>query len=406
MDAKDKIISLNEEFTGLDVELNEINKKVTSIDSEVKETGALIEDILKELRKRPDAADFFSDSEISVTEESMKSLNNIIDDLSNIKLEGVIKLSIPDVLVGIIAGIVASIIDIVFVGTPEVVKIYKGGENFDGSVLTGVLRKIGNGDDKLSEMFKWLSEKCKVPYDISAEKDVVTPNNHRLRSFGHDPLIGLLFAIVDIILGTATVIDNEGRLRVIVSNKKYPVSQKYLAVVYYLGHLLSDVCTARGLPIPGFIMTQFFAGDDHSIAKIAEQMYIDGYDLRHLASMTTPVFIKNMIIDAYYRMCVFEEIRVVETIAKKQIWENRQKVYKYKLRLVSDAVCCCGNVLKFFIPPTMGNMTALNLPEWTSLIQDTIINMKYQMREKNVEAIIAGREIISDNWSRLLYESK
>lgn len=253
-------------------------------------------------------------------------------------------------------------------------------------------------------MFKWLSEKCKVPYDISAEKGVVDPNNHRLRSFGHDPLIGLLFAIVDIILGTATVVDNNGRLKVIINSKKYPVSEKYLAVVYYLGHLLSDVCTARGLPIPGFIMTQFFAGDDNSIAKIAEQMYRDGYDLRHFASMKTPVLIKNIITDAYYRISAFEDIRFVETIAEKQIHENRKKAYKYKLRLVSDAICCGGNVLKFFIPPTMGNMTALNIPEWISLIQDTIINMKYQMREKNVEIIIANREIINDNWYKLLKE--
>lgn len=404
MDGKDKIIFFNEEFEELDANLKEVNKKEADIDAEMKETNALIEDILKELRNMPDVSNFVIHSEISVAEESVKSLDNVIDDLSGISLKGDIKLSVPDVLVSIIAGLVASIVDIIFVGTPEIVKIYKGGENFDGSVLTGVLRKIGSGDDKLSEMFKWLSEKCKVPYDISAEKDIVNPNNHRLRSFGHDPLIGLLFAIVDIILGTATVIDNEGRLRVIINSKEYPASQKYLAVVYYLGHLLSDVCTARGLPIPGFILTQFFAGDGNSVAKIAEQMYRDGYDLRHLASMTTPVLIKNMIIDAYYRMCVFGERRVVETIAEKQVSENREKAYKYKLRLISDAVCCSGNVLKFFIPPTMGNMTALNLPEWTSLIQDTIINMKYQMREKNVEKIIAGREIISDNWNKLIPE--
>lgn len=404
MDGKDKIFSLDKELVCLSGNLNEAKEKVAGNAAIVEENKILIDSIKKELLAMQCAPFPINDYQVNAVEESLKNLDNTIDDLSGIKLKGGIKLTVLDILVGIIAGIIASIIDIIFVGTPEIVKIYKGGEQFDGSILTDMLRKIGNGNNKLSEMFKWLSEKCKVPYDISAEKGVVDPNNHRLRSFGHDPLIGLLFAIVDIILGTATVVDNKGRLKVIINSRKYPVSEKYFAVVYYLGHLLSDVCTARGLPIPGFVMTQFFAGDDNSIAKIAERMYRDGYDLRHFASMETPVLIKNIITDAYYRIFVFEDTRFVESIAEKQIHENRRRAYKYKLRLVSDAVCCGGNVLKFFIPPTMGNMTALNIPEWISLIQDTIINMKYQMREKNVEIIIANREIINDNWYKLLKE--
>lgn len=401
---EDKVISFEGEFAVLTKNLNAISGEYTNIKKEIEETGVLVKNVREELQKMSGAFTFSNDQDIIENEYYVKCLDNTINSNSNVKLKGDIHLTDLDVFTGIIAGIIASIVDIVFVGTPEVVKIYKGGENFDGSILTGVLRKIGNGDNKLSKMFKWLSEKCKVPYDISAEKGIVNPNNHRLRSFAHDPLIGLLFAVVDIILGTATVIDNQGRLRVLINDKQYPRSQKFLAVFYYMGHLLSDICTARGLPIPGFVLTQFFSGDDTSIARIAERMYIDGYDLRHLASMETPVFIKNMITDVYYYMCLQEEVRLAETIAEKQIYENKKVAYKYKLRIVSDAVCCSGNVLKFFIPPTMGNMTALNIPEWTSLIQDTVINLKYQMREKDVENLISNREIISDKWKKLLME--
>lgn len=331
------------------------------------------------------------------------SLDSTINDLSHIQLAGDIKISSSDVIVSVIAGLVATIIDIIFVGTPEVVKIYKGGENFDGSRLTAVLRSVGNGDDKLSQMFHWLSTKCTVPYDISLKQNVVIPNNHRLRSFGHDPFIGLLFAVADILLGTATLVDDTGHIQIIKSDKDYPPIQKYIAVVYYLGHLLSDVCTSRGLPIPGFITTQFFAGGNNSIAKIAEAMYKDGYDLRHLVSMTTPVFVKNVITDAYFNMYVKDQGRTIETIAEKQIRENRDGIYKYKLRLMSDGVCCGGNVLKFFIPPTSGNITALNIAEWSSLIKDAIINLKYQFRDKSAEQVLASREIINDNWVKLLH---
>ena len=117
--------------------------------------------------------------------------------------------------------------------------------------------------------------------------------------------------------------------------------------------------------------------------------------------MSTPVLVKNMITDIYLRLFSKDEPVLFETLAERQIRENKQAVYKYKLRLVSDAVGCGGNALKFFIPPTMGSITALNIAEWASMIQDTIINLKYQLRDKSIEKVIAQREIISGNWIKL-----
>jgi len=186
------------------------------------------------------------------------------------------KLTTQDVVVSSIAGIISVIIDVVFVGTPEVVKVLGGGENFDGSILTSALRKFGNDKDgNLTSIFGWLSDKCKVPYDIPLKSGILTPNNHRLRSFSHDPLFGLFFAVADIILGTTTCINSQGMFTVLVNKNKAPTIEKWLSVLYYLGHIISDLCTARGIPIPGFCLTQFFAGEtgESSIAQIAEAMY-------------------------------------------------------------------------------------------------------------------------------------
>ena len=118
-------------------------------------------------------------------------------------------LPVEEYIISALAGILSIVIDVIFVGTPEIVKIYRGKENFDGSVLTGLLRKIGSDSNgKLSPILQFFSDKCKVPYDISAMKGVVTPNNHRLRSLAHDPFLGLFFAVADIVLGTTTCIDN------------------------------------------------------------------------------------------------------------------------------------------------------------------------------------------------------
>lgn len=394
---KDKIISFDSQLSELDAPIDTLSIETDRAEESINDTGKEINEVLEILNTIPGVLRPVPDP-VEIPE--IKHLNVVLRDLSDKELSGTVSLSGLDTIVSIIAGVIASIIDIVFVGTPEVVKVYKKGENFDGSILTALFRKIGSGDNKLSEMFKWLSDKCKVPYDISAMKDVVAPDNHRLRNFAHDPLVGLLFAVADIILGTATVIDNDGRIRILVNNKNQSPIQKYLAVLYYLGHLLSDVCTARGLPIPGFFLTQFFAGNKDSIARVAEAMYKDGYDVRHLASMSTPVIIKNLIINGYLWLTQSEQTES-SSIAMKEIQENKRIAYKYKLRLVSDAVCCSGNVLKFFIPPTSGNMTALNLPEWAGLLTDTIITLKYQLREKNVEQVIRNREIINDNWIKL-----
>lgn len=399
---KDKVITFGEELDSLSNGLSIAKQKINTAADRISNTGEIIDHLRDELLEIPGVMIPVNDTEIS--NDLVEPINDILDSVIDPKYKGDFSLSAVDVIVAIVSGVIASIIDIVFVGTPEVVKLYRGGENFDGSILTAALRKIGNGDEGISDITKWLSHKCVVPYDVSNEPGIVIPNNHRLRNPGHDPLIGLLFAVADILLGTATLIDNEGNVRIIVRDKDYPPQEKILSVVYYLGHLLSDLCTARGLPIPGFVLTQFFTSgeSENSIAKVAEGMYLDGYDLRHLASMSTPVAVKNMVIDAYIYLFNTEDSNQFETIAEKEIHKNRSLAYKYRMRLVSDAVCCGGNVLKFFIPPTTGNITALNLPEWTSLITDTIAEAKYQLRDKSVEEALFNREIIQNNWEQLM----
>lgn len=75
-------------------------------------------------------------------------------------------LTTTEYIVSALAGSLSVMIDVLLVGTPEVVKIYRGGENFDGSKLTEIIRKIQPDDgSQTGFILKWLSDKCKVPYD-------------------------------------------------------------------------------------------------------------------------------------------------------------------------------------------------------------------------------------------------
>lgn len=299
-----------------------------------------------------------------------------------------------------VAGALAIAIDVILVGTPEIVKIYRGGERFDGSILTEALRKAGKDTDgNLAPILQWLSDKCKVPYDISSAKGIVTPNNHRLRSLGHDPFLGLFFAVADVIMGTTTCVDNDGKLTIMVSNHQATPTQKLLSVFYYVGHIISDLFTARGIPVPGFFLTQFFAdGGDDSLARMAERMYQDGYDMRHLASMSSSVAAKNLIIDAYLYMTQEDENRLLP-IAERERAELNAKLKREKMLFVASSIASAGNVAKFYI--NGANPCALNVAQWADMIRESINMTSAATRDRTVETVMDRREEINAAWERL-----
>lgn len=312
-------------------------------------------------------------------------------------------LSTTEYIVAALAGTLSVIIDVLLVGTPEVVKIYHGGENFDGSKLTELIRKIKPDDGtEVGHILKWLSDKCKVPYDISCEKGVVTPDNHRLRGLGHDPYLGLFFAIADIIMGTTTCIDNNGGIRIL-PNYDASITEKLLSVFYYIGHIISDLFTARGLPIPGFFLTQFFSGngEDGSLAKIAEKMYKDGYDTRHLASMSVPMAVKNIVVEAYCRITKPEEDGFMP-LAEKELAEQAYMLKKEKMLFIGNAIGVAGNIIKFVAPPNCCNPCALNAAQWFSFIRNSIQMTKAACRDRSVETVFEGRSKLQQEWNRLL----
>ena len=312
-------------------------------------------------------------------------------------------LSTTESIVAALAGTVSVIIDVILVGTPEVVKLYRGGEVFDGSKLTELIRKIKPDDEtKVGTILKWFSNKCKVPYDISCESGVVTPNNHRLRGLAHDPYFGLFFAIADIIMGTTTCIDNNGCLQIL-PNYQMSMPKKLLTIFFYIGHIVSDLFTARGLPIPGFFLTQFFTNDgaSDSLAKIAEGMYMDGYDTRHLASMTVPVVVKDLVVEAYCRMTKPETSGFLP-LAEKELAEQEYVLKKEKMLFIANSIGVAGNIVKFVAPPSCCNPCALNAAQWFAFIRSSIKMTKAACRDRAVEEVLDGRNRIQQEWERLL----
>lgn len=309
-------------------------------------------------------------------------------------------LSHTDLVVSGLAGMVSVLVDVLLVGTPEVVKIYQGGYEFDGSVLTEFLRKAGQSDGNLSPILQWFEKRCKTPYDISCVSGVVTPNNHRLRSFAHDPFFGLLFAVADILMGTTTCINNAGKITILINPKPVPLVEKLLSVLYYFGHLISDVCTFRGLTIPGFFLTQFFTDvniGDKSIAEIAQSMYLDGYDLRHLLSMQTSVWVKDVLLHFYLR-ATSPNPTAITPIAQREKETLDQRLRREQLFLLANAIGTTGNLVKFLATE---NPCSINLPQWLAFAKSGMVTVSAITRDTAGEETMHNRDVINQRWEEL-----
>ena len=400
MDYKEELFEIKNEIKQAEKSITDFSADANDTRSELNELAMRIDDIAR--KTGYEIPTTIPLQEINTNDIDL-SIDVILSSISNTQ-QKFPKLSATDIVISSIAGIIAVSIDVFLVGTPEVVKIYKGGENFDGSTITKAIRKLGEG--KLGDMCRRLEDICKIPYDIAVIKDGMYPQNHRLRSLSHDPFFGVFFAIFDILLNTTTFIDNSGFLRII-PNSTYQssITNKVLSVFYYIGHILSDMFTARGIPIPGFFLTQFFTEGDanDSIAKIAEGMYLDGYDLRHLASMSTPVLVKRIIIDTYLKLTEKEIYVASVPLAQREKIELDKTLKKEKLSFIANSIMVSGNVAKFFAPPYSCNPCSINVTEWIEFIKNGIVMLQAQLRDYSAEEALHNRDDINAAWDKLAY---
>ena len=199
------------------------------------------------------------------------------------------------------------------------------GEAQRGSPLTAWMkeqsRKLApvHGSDSLrrNAFQEWIAklttaaeEWAEVPYDVVSPKLGLTPNVHRLASLGHDPLLGLVFGVGDILSGTCTFIDKSGGWRVIDHPGHGGARNPLEALVRVVVHGFSDVFTAQGLPPPFMAPFQHAGassgitlregGDPVAVRDVARYMYANGYDLRHFMTAAISPAIAEIILCAYH----------------------------------------------------------------------------------------------------------
>jgi hypothetical protein len=288
-----------------------------------------------------------------------------------------------------LAGLVAAVTDIFIVAIPKDMEsgVYKGQK---GSPLTAWLQSLKLPDGIQS----WLEEMAKVPYDNTGG------STHRIDTFGHDPILGLIFGVIDIIRGTSTSIKNGNIIIENVGIGTNPVE----ALIKQFIHLCSDVCTTRGLPVPFASIFKLLDvgsfkrsnGKTATISQLTTWMYYHGYDLRHFATMSiTPASIEIIL-----RMYVMIRHYVENDDVVFKVASNP----KYRSMLLSShSIACAANVGKIYL--RQGNPLAINYAEWLMLIRYLAPSVKYWLFDKGELELQHLESINEDIWNELLDNS-
>lgn len=350
----------------------------------------LCEEAEKSVGSNNDLEDLFTEKELQENQEAVKRLNAEYNQLHN--------LDKYDIAISACAGILSAAVDILLVGIPK-----KTPEGLKGGPLANYIREEFDKKFPEEEMQKLANSKVsKVPFDAQDNRNTtiyvegLSAYYHRLLSMGHDPLLGFVFGVVDILNGTMTTIDKKGKVVVQVmenySDRKE--TDIFAAIAKQIIHLKSDMTTSMGLPAPMmelFNLLQF--GDigeyDQTIAEIVQGMYYEGYDFIHFCSLSIPVMLTEVIVRLGYAIKRIKEGHSIKESIPFSL--DREKHPKLATMLfIGHSSATAINAGKIYFTK---NPMAINYPQWLAFAKYTFQQVKWIIHDKSSarEAFVQGK---------------
>jgi hypothetical protein len=268
-----------------------------------------------------------------------------------------------------LGGAVAAVIDLLVVAIPKDV-IYLGEHPQAGSFLTKLLKGWNVPSDNV------LAEHAKASFDLvnGGERHVpgMFPGNHRFMTPGHDPLLGFIVGIHDLLRGGRTAIGTDGRVR-FDANTGSPVDGLAAAFLVETLHLASDVATKAGLPAPlatlaGLLRFGSFGEKGRTLADLARYAYEVGYDLRHFLTTLSAPAASRLFLGAYFvvRRWRDEDYRLGAELSAPRGASLLAHPRLRAMVFMADAVACAANAGKIAL--YQGNPAAFNYGQWLATI--------------------------------------
>lgn len=261
-----------------------------------------------------------------------------------------------DYMIAGTCGLIGGLVDVLFVGVPgegaltnltdksiekiqgnfadflgfdekEAIKKY---ENYKYRKINDLKNGKGSGPIEIERYIsqrktQFIENKFKVNYDQTTTNGVkngtnghvknLKTKNHHVKSIGHWPdFVGLFFSIMDQFTSKSHFVD--GGSVVSIDTKTFKlhgrtfIAKIFAGFVNWLGHLMSDIAGSNssiakgnrgsGIPIPFFGLLQFidvgeFGQHRQSFAKVAVQVFEQGYDFRHGMALAIPVMVTELL---------------------------------------------------------------------------------------------------------------
>lgn len=333
----------------------------------------------QEVGSTTDLESLFTDEELRMNQVALRALNT---DYNNIH-----KLDKIDITICAAAGILGAVVDILLIGIPQ-----KTLDGLKGGPLSNYVRDWFNQRFPEEEMEKLANSKVsKVSFDAQDNRHTteyvtgLSAYYHRLLSLGHDPILGLIFGVYDILTGKMTTIDKTGKIvsQVMENYADRKESDIFAAIAKQIIHFKSDITTSMGLPVPLmalFNLLQFgsIGEEEQTIAEIVQGMYYEGYDFIHFCSMSIPTMITEVIIRLGYGIKRIKEGNAIKDSIPFSL--NREKHPKLSTMLfIGHSAATAVNAGKVYFTK---NPMAINYPQWIAFAKYSYKQLKWVLLEK------------------------
>ena len=332
----------------------------------------------------------FTEEELQQNKEAIRLMNEEFNQIHH--------LDKGDVAIGALAGMVGAAVDILMVGIPE-----KTPEGLKAGPLSNYIRDYFDRKFPEEEMQKLANSKeSKVPFDAQDNRHTtirvegLSAYYHRLLQLGHDPVLGFVFGVADILTGRMTTIDKTGKVvsQVMENYADRKETEIFRALAKQIAHFKSDVTTSMGLPAPFmsmFNLLQFgnIGEYDQTIAEIVQGMYYEGYDFIHFCSMSVPAMLVEVIVRIGY---AFKRINEGHTIKDSiPVALNREKHPKLATMLfLGHSAATAVNAGKVAFTE---NPMAINYAQWIAFTKYSYSQLKWAIIERPAmkDAYVTGK---------------
>lgn len=333
--------------------------------------------------------DIFTPEELAGNELAIQQLNAEYNQLY--------QLDKYDVAISVAAGLLGAAVDVLLVGIP-----HRTPDGLKGGTLANYVRDWFDKKFPEEEMQNLANSKVsKVPYDAQDNRNTtqyvegLSAYYHRLLSLGHDPLLGLIFGVADILTGRMTTIDKTGKIVVQVMENYADRKETdiFSAIAKQIIHFKSDITTSMGLPAPMmalFNLLQFgeIGEYDQTIAEIVQGMYYEGYDFIHFCTLSIPVMIVEVVTRIGY---AFKRIKEGHSVKESIPFSlNRKKHHKLATMLfIGHSAATAVNAGKVYFTQ---NPMAINYPQWIAFAKYSYQQLKWVLLEKPnaIDAYVRG----------------